>query len=197
MAENKEVPEKHFVTPNSLYNDSIALALKIRDSGFRPSFIVGLWRGGTPPGIIVHEILSFCNIEADHIPIRTARYDNSKTNEITSETVVDGLDYIVEKANKNDSLLFVDDVFDTGLTMRDVIEELKKRSRLNTPEDIRIATVYYKPKKNRTEIKPNFYIHETDKWIVFPHEFRGLTLEEISKGKGEYVGKLLRKNGVK
>ena len=26
---------------------------------------------------------------------------------------------------------------------------------------------------------PDFYVHETDRWLVFPHEIQGLTPEEI------------------
>jgi len=31
--------------------------------------------------------------------------------------------------------------------------------------------------------KPDFFIHETDKWLVFPHELEGLSLDEIKKSK--------------
>ena len=34
-----------------------------------------------------------------------------------------------------------------------------------------------------TDTSPDFYIHETDKWLVFPHELHGLTLEEIKNNK--------------
>ena len=44
---------------------------------------------------------------------------------------------------------------------------------------------YFKPKKNLTNNKPDFYIHETDKWLVFPHELEGLTIDEIEKNKPE------------
>ena len=30
---------------------------------------------------------------------------------------------------------------------------------------------------------PDYYIHETDKWLVFPHELAGLTIDEIKAGK--------------
>ena len=41
------------------------------------------------------------------------------------------------------------------------------------------------PKKNKSDRKPDFYIHETEKWLVFPHELEGLTIEEIKKNKPE------------
>jgi hypothetical protein len=68
---------------------------------------------------------------------------------------------------------------------------LKKHVKKNTPE-IRIATPYFKPNKNKTDRKPNYYIHETDKWLVFPHELDGLTVEELKANKPE-LGDLVSK----
>ena len=48
-----------------------------------------------------------------------------------------------------------------------------------------MATVYFKPGNNRTDRRPDYYIHETDKWLVFPHELKGLTPEEIALNKPE------------
>ena len=52
----------------------------------------------------------------------------------------------------------------------------------NTPK-IKVATPYFKPSKNKTKRKPDFYIHETEKWLVFPHELEGLSFEEIIQNK--------------
>jgi hypothetical protein len=30
---------------------------------------------------------------------------------------------------------------------------------------------------------PDYYVHETDQWLVFPHEIQGLTREEILMNK--------------
>ena len=62
----------------------------------------------------------------------------------------------------------------------------------NTPE-IKVATPYFKPNKNKTNRKPDFYIHETEKWLVFPHELEGLSIEEIVQNKpslSEYFEKI-------
>ena len=50
----------------------------------------------------------------------------------------------------------------------------------------------FKPNKNKTDRKPNYYIHETDKWLVFPHELDGLTIEELKANKPE-LGDLVSK----
>ena len=60
-----------------------------------------------------------------------------------------------------------------------VIEELKRRARDNTPEDIRIAVPFYKPTRNQTDIVPDYYEYETTEWLVFPHELDALTPDEL------------------
>ena len=173
--------EKIYLTAQELLNDSFELGLRIFKSGFRPSFIVGIWRGGTPVGIAVQEILDHLGVKTDHIAIRTSAYYGIDKRD--KEVRVHGLAYIIRRANWKDGLLIVDDVFDSGSSIKAVLENLQTRMRRNLPEDIRIATPWYKPKKNITDIVPDYYIHETDQWLIFPHELDGLTREEIFANK--------------
>ena len=73
----------------------------------------------------------------------------------------------------------VDDVVDTGNTIRAVVEEIRRRARDNTPEEIRVAVPWYKPARNETDMTPDFYLRETGDWLVFPHELDALTREEM------------------
>ncbi len=173
--------EKTYISPESLYEDSFKLAAKIFESGFRPNYIVGVWRGGTPVGIVVQELLEYCGVESDHIAIRTSSYDTIGKRRDTVR--VHGLGYIVDKINADDSLLIVDDIYDSGLSVQAVLRELRNRCRKNTPNDVRIATLYYKPKNNQTDSEPDYYIHQSEEWLVFPHEILGLNIEEIKANK--------------
>ena len=173
--------EKIYLTAQDLLLDSFELGIRIFKSGFRPSFIVGIWRGGTPVGIAVQEILDHLGVKTDHIAIRTSSYYGIDKRE--KKVRVHGLEYVVRNANWEDGLLIVDDVLDTGNSLKAILETLKERMRRNLPRDIRLATAWYKPKKNETDIVPDFYIHETDEWLVFPHELDGLTREEIFTNK--------------
>ena len=175
--------EKLYLTAQELLNDSFELGLRIFKSGFSPSFIIGIWRGGTPVGIAVQEILDHLGIKTDHIAIRTSAYHG--INKRDKEVRVHGLEYVTRRANWNDGLLIVDDVFDSGSSIKAVMEALQKKMRRNLPEDIRIATPWYKPNNNVTGIIPDYHIHETDKWLIFPHELDGLTREEIFANKPE------------
>ncbi len=173
--------DKIYIAAQDLLLDSFRLGLEIFRSGFRPDFIVGIWRGGTPVGIAVQEILDRQGVETDHIAIRTTSYTGIGRRD--KEVRVHGLSYMIKNINAEDSLLIVDDVFDTGLSIQAVIETLKAKARRNTPEDIRIATPWFKPANNRTEMVPDYYVHETDRWLVFPHELDGLSREEMLANK--------------
>ncbi|MEH6473951.1 MAG: phosphoribosyltransferase family protein [Halopseudomonas sp.] len=173
--------DKVYLSAQDLLEDSFRLGLEIFKSDFRPDFIVGVWRGGTPVGIAVQEILDNLGVKTDHISIRTSSYTG--IGERNREVRVHGLDYIIRNVNADDSLLIVDDVFDTGLSVKAVIDTLRIKARLNTPNDIRIATPWFKPINNKTDLEPDYYLHKSDDWLVFPHELNGLDREEVLANK--------------
>lgn len=177
--------EKRFITAQELLEDSFRLAAQVYDSGFRPQFIVGIWRGGAPIGIAVQEFFDFKKVETDHIAVRTSSYYGIGTDKQSKEIKVHGLHYIVENANADDGLLIVDDVFDSGRSVFALKEKLSQSMRLNMPKDIRIACPYYKPQNTAVPLKPDYYIHASDEWLVFPHEVSGLSAQELAEGKGD------------
>ena len=169
--------ERIYIHAEDLLRDALELGMRVVRSGFRPTFLVGIWRGGAPIGITVQEVLEFHGLECDHLAIRTSSYTGIDQQ---SKTVrVHALDYLVSRLTAEDRLLLIDDVFDTGLSLEAVIGELKHRCRRNMPERVRIATAYFKPSRNRSSLMPDFYVRATDDWLVFPHEMQGLTREEI------------------
>ena len=174
--------EKLFIKSSELLEDSFSLAWNVYESGYRPNYIIGVWRGGAPVGIAVQEFLDVLGVPSDHIAIRTSYY--SGINETKDEVSVYGLNYVIRKLESEDSLLIVDDVYDTGLSVEQIVTDLKKACKKNTPE-IRVATPFYKPNKNKSGKVPDYFLHETDKWLVFPHELEGLTIEEIKENKPE------------
>jgi hypoxanthine phosphoribosyltransferase len=173
--------QKKYITSQMLMDDAMELGRQILASDFRPNYIVGVWRGGTPVGIAVQELLDFYGVETDHIAIRTSSYQGMRRAE--TPVRVHGQSYLTRSMNAEDSLLIVDDVFDTGLSVKAIIDSLQIRSRKNMPHDVRVATAYFKPKKNQTNFAPHYCAHETDEWLVFPHELEGLTMAEIRQHK--------------
>lgn len=183
---------KKFISAQELLDDAFRLGLSIFESGYRPNYIVGVWRGGAPVGIAVQELLDFMGVETDHIAIRTSSYAGIEQR--GRHVRVHGLNYIVKHVNAEDSLLLVDDVFDTGLSIQQVVKDLEIECRKNMP-DVKVATPYFKPDNNKTDMTPDFYIHETDTWLVFPHELHGLSDDEIRAHKPEVMA-LREKLGI-
>lgn len=168
---------KRYLSAQGLLEDAFRLAHQILQSGFEPTFIIAIWRGGVPIGIAVQEYLSFHGIHADNISIRTASY--SGIDQQARQVQVFGLNYLVKNCQHHDRLLIVDDVFDTGRSIEAIINELQRKARLNTPEDIRVAVPYYKPKRRQIERLPDFYLYETEDWLKYPHSLEGLSAAEI------------------
>ncbi|MDC0942029.1 phosphoribosyltransferase family protein [Gammaproteobacteria bacterium] len=174
--------DKLFIQSEGLLKDSFNLAWQVFESGYRPNYIVGVWRGGAPIGIAVQEFLDVLGVPSDHIAIRTSHYKGIDERE--SQVQVYGLNYVIKQVESEDSLLIVDDVHDTGISIQKIILDLQTACKKNTPE-IKVATPYFKPMKNKTDRKPDFYLHETEKWLVFPHELEGLSMDEIIEFKPE------------
>ena len=173
--------DKLYLSPQELLDDAFRLGAMVHESGFRPSFILALWRGAAPIGIAVQEYLAYRGIESDHIAIRTASYTGIDNQ--SREIAIYGTNYLIKNMTHEDRLLIVDDVFDTGHTIEALIAHLETKARRNTPEDIRVAVPWYKPARNQTERVPDYFLHETDEWIKFPHSLEGLTEDEIRRNR--------------
>jgi hypoxanthine phosphoribosyltransferase len=178
--------EKLFVEEEKLLLDSYRLGVRIFQSGFRPTFIVGIWRGGSSVGIAVQECLQYLGVETDHISIRTSYRGMTSYKRMleNAEAIrIHGTRYLLENLNADDGLLIVDDVYSSGLNVKAMIDRLAYRTKRNMPRDVRVAVPWYKPGHNRTDRVPDYYLHETDSWLVLPYELNGLTREEIYQNK--------------
>ena len=181
---------KRFIAADDLLLDSFQLAANIFQAGFKPDFLVGLWRGGSAVGIAVQEGLDYFGIKTDHIAIRTSYTglpDYSKMVDKADGIRVHGLQYLLENLSSEHSLLIVDDVYSTGSSVSAVIETLSRKTRRNLPKDIRIATVWYRP-TDRTIRSPDYFVHETNDWLILPYELSGLSIEELHAHKPELAG---------
>jgi len=172
--------QKTYLTGEQLLIDSFKLAEQVLLSGFRPTFIIAVWRGGAPIGIALQEYLSFHGIDTDNIAIRTSSY--AAGIDLQSRTVkVHDLNYLVKSVQQHDRLLIVDDVFDTGRSIEAIIGQLAQRTRRNMPQDIRVAVPYYKPSRSEVSRIPDYFIHETAAWLKYPHSMEGLSVLEMAE----------------
>jgi len=173
---------KHYITPQQLLQDSYSLAWQVFESGYRPNYIVGVWRGGTPVAIAIHELLDILGIQSDHTAIRSTSYTGIAQRRL--QVQVDGLEYLTARVGAQDTLLLVDDVHDTGLTLQQIVLDLRQACGPDTPE-IRIATPWFKPDNNKSGRTPDYFLHQSSDWLVFPHELQGLDIGELRANKPE------------
>ena len=163
---------KTYVSANEYLRDSWRLARLILDSGWEPEDLIALWRGGAPVGVTVHEFLYYHGLRPRHRVLKCQSYTGIK--EHSHQVVFENSDEIFQSIVRGSRVLIIDDVLDTGNTARAVLHRLAPLG-----ADVRLATVYWKPNQNQTDIKPDFYVRLTDDWIVFPHELDGLTPDEV------------------
>ena len=178
--------DKTYIDANSLLTDSFLLARKIFDSDFKPDCIIALWRGGTPVGIAVQEFLQYKGLHCWHTAVKTASYTDIATH---GEVTVENLDFILERLTPDTKVLVVDDIFDSGRTALAMKKALAAKTNA-----AKFAMLYYKPARNEAGFEPDFFVKETDSWLVFPHEFIGLSTDEI-KVKNPELHRLLELEG--
>jgi hypoxanthine phosphoribosyltransferase len=179
--------KKTFIAADDLLLDSFRLSATIHESGFRPDFLVGLWRGGSAVGIAVQEGLEHFGVSTDHIAIRTSYTGLKNYSQMVDKAEnirVHGMQYLLERVCAEHSMLIVDDVYSSGSSVRAVINELTVKTRRNVPHDIRTAAVWYRP-TDRTLVPPDYFIHQTQDWLILPYELSGLSLGEMREHKPE------------
>jgi len=179
--------KKRIVGADDLLTDSFQLAANISADDFHPDFLVGLWRGGSAVGIAVQEGLDYLGIKTDHIAIRTSYRGAPSYTEMVSKDSsirVHGLQYLLENLSADHSLLIVDDVYSTGSSVKAVIDQLTRKTRRNLPQDIRVASVWYRPTEKTLRV-PDYYVHETPDWLVLPYEMTGMSLDELRETRPE------------
>ena len=161
--------EKTYLTANQFQQDSISLATKALKN-YKPDLILALWRGGATPAIILTEVFEYIyNQEVESNIVKISHYHNLEKRVAVANPI-----NIPNIEHKN-HILLVDDVFDTGNSIKEAFNLLT----LITKAEIKVATVYYKPENNQTNLKPDFFYKTIDSWLVFPHEINGLSKEEL------------------
>jgi hypoxanthine phosphoribosyltransferase len=162
---------RRVIDPNDYLLDSFRLARRIWDDGYRPDFLVGLWRGGAPPGIVIQEFFRWKGHDPYHTAIRTQSLEGVLYG---NGFDIKGFEHVLDVVEAEHQLLLVDDFFNTGRTVYEVISHLHRKARRNAPE-VRVATVYYRPTTRRFLVGPDYYLHEVDTQPLLPYRLTELT----------------------
>ena len=178
--------KKVFVDEESHILDSYRLGEKIFADGFEPTFIVGLWRGGSAVALVVQECFAYLGVPTEHTTIRTS-YSGREQYEQSMRRFegirVHGKSYALETLRADDRLLIVDDVFRSGRHTLAVVDQLRLGLRRNMPREVRVATIWKHAQSDATQL--DYFLNETDRWIVLPYELSGLSSEELREHKPE------------
>ena len=161
------------VDPNRFLVDTFRLGKKVYLSGFRPKHAISIWRGGTPVGLGVDAFFRSRGVLVNHTTIATGSYTGIGEQ---GEVTVKNLEHLVQVICPEDGLLILDDVYESGSTIKRVVELLRQMARSNAPEDIRVATVHHKPSMSRYDELPLVALEYIDGavWIDYPHELADL-----------------------
>jgi len=161
---------------NQIYDFLLELSRRIKRSGFKPDIIIGVARGGWPPARILSDLLENPNIANIKAEFYLDIYKTKEKPRITQP---------VSTQVKNKQLLVVDDVADSGKSLKLVKEHLLERG----ASKVKTCTIYYKP---WSIITPNYYIKKTKAWVIFPWERRESTrkIGQKLKEKGKTLDEI-------
>ncbi len=140
------------------------LVKQIVDKGKKYEFVIGINRGGLIPSVAVsHKLEKIHNMKVTHGACTVQSYQGTEKREIKKDLYISMIGFI--KSHHN--ILLVDDIADSGESLKVALETVKKID--SDAKNIDIATLHYKPK---SIIKPNFFAKqiEDDIWIKYPWE---------------------------
>ena len=144
------------ITWDDTISMSMRLGKKILESGFNPDYLIGIARGGLVPLRILSDLFKNTNVLI--VTVKLYKDIGERGEKVTFVQKVD-----INLEGKK--ILLVDDVADTGLTIKAVAEYIKENKKAG---ELKIATLHYKP---WSVIKPDYYIEEVTEWIVYPWEY--------------------------
>jgi len=167
-------------TWDEIYEMLLSLAEKIRKDKFRPDVIIGICRGGWPPARVMSDLLGnpkLANVSVEfYVDVAETKSKPVLTQPISTSV-------------KGKKVLILDDVADTGRTLKIVREHLFSKG----AEQVKIATIYYKP---WSIVVPDYYEKETRRWIVFPWERKETIRNLMKKHREEEVREKLVRGGM-
>jgi len=139
---------------DDMWNLSKEVAKKIRNSGYRPDFIIGVTRGGWVPAMNLSDLLGI----KDLLALKVEHWGITAT-----ETGKAELKFPLNIDLSGKKILLVDDLTDTGESIKLCIDHIRG---LN-PEEIKTATLMH---KIRSKFEPDFYAERIEewRWIIFP-----------------------------
>ncbi|MCW4049686.1 MAG: phosphoribosyltransferase [Candidatus Bathyarchaeota archaeon] len=168
-----------FLTWDDVQRLSEIASDKIKETGFTPDVIVAVSRGGFDPARILSDQLGVRNLASVQVVYYKGVNERNETPEVQ---------YHLNADVKDQKVLVVDDVADSGNSLRVVKEHVEKLG----AETVKIVTLHHKP---WSIFKPDYFADEVEKWIIYPWELREslIDLKQMFLDKGVPEEKLSMK----
>ena len=152
-ADTSDLQQKEILTWEGFGVASRELAQTIADDGYEPEIIIAVARGGLVAAGALSYALGVKLSDAINVEFYTDVH-TTLPDPILLEPMLDVASISGRK------LLVVDDVADSGRTMKLVLEILREQG-----AEVRSAVLY---EKSVSVVKPDYTWRHTDEWIVFP-----------------------------
>ncbi len=131
------------------------LADKIKASGFKPDYIIGVTTGGLIPLSLLSKKLNIEKI----LTASASSYDKHEQKELT-------ITYLPKIDLKNQKVLLVDEIADTGTTLKKISEIMVGQYKV---AELKTATLG--ANKDKYTFWPDFsVVVEQGDWVIFPWE---------------------------
>ena len=168
---NHSEPKMRFlhVSWNDVQKMSEKLAETVMESGFRPDVVVAVSRGGFAPARILCDLLDVKKLASVKVEYYTSVGVRGREPVIV---------YPLNADVKNLRVLVVDDVADSGHSLLKAKTHVEEKG----ASEVRTATLHYKP---WSVVKPDYYVDETEDWVVYPWEVAETVRDLYSKLKSE------------
>jgi len=151
-------------TWNQIYDMLLDQAQKIQKQQYQPDIIIAIAKGGVIPAQILSDLIETTQPSTIQIEF----YQN-----IVQPKSEPTLKKPLSTSIKGKKILLVDDISDTGKTLKFAQTYLQEQG----TTEIRTATLYF---KSQSITKPDFYEKKTNNWVIFPWEIKE-TLRKITQ----------------
>ena len=160
--------EKTFLNWENIQEDCKVLADKLSEQNF--SCIIGIANGGMIPATLLAKYLKVDKLLSANL--KSYQDDKPRDGAHSTKDVVKVISFPDwGELKKEKKVLIVDDLSDTGLTLREIkqMDNIINQEREDKEDCWVYSTLYYKPK---TVLAPDYTVREfnNDEWIVFPWE---------------------------
>ena len=159
------------------YNNTVEkLAISVDESGYKPTLLVGIMRGGAPMIDLLSRVFK---LKCAYLAVESY---SGKGIEDEQGNIVFSREMSSIAQSMGGRILLCDDLSDTGITLKKSVDWLRKYEPIKgIIEDIKTATLW---KKKKSTFEPDFCAVrlKDNPWIVQPFEhYEEVRIEDIKK----------------